>query len=130
MPPCAIMYIGIKPSDRGTVNESEENRMASSTWDDICTSVDNWAKKIGRKAEQLTDTAAIRLRLSAKKADLEEQYTLLGRLTFEHEYTPEQAEQSEADERTTSDKIAQCVAAIHTLREEIDKLSAECEKDT
>ena len=52
-----------------------------------------------------------------------------GRLTFEHEYTPEQAEQSEADERTTSDKIAQCVAAIHTLREEIDKLSAECEKD-
>lgn len=103
--------------------------MASSAWDDICTTVDNWAKKVSRKAEQLTDTAAIRLRLSAKKADLEEQYTLLGRLTFEHEYTVAQSAESEQDERATSDKIAECVATIHALREEIEKLNEECNKN-
>ncbi len=121
------MYIEKTPSDRASVRESEELSMASSAWDDICTTVDSWAKKASRKVEQLTDTAALRLRLSAKKAELEEQYTLLGRLTFEHEYTLEQAEQSEEDERATSDKIAECVATVHALREEIERLSAECE---
>ena len=97
--------------------------MTSSTWDDFCTTVDNWAKKASRKVEQLTDTAAVRLRLSAKRAELEEQYTLLGRLTFEHEHVAAPIEESE---QPISDKIAACVATIHALRDEIGKLEAEC----
>lgn len=103
--------------------------MAASAWDDICTTVDGWAKKVSRKAEQLTDTAALRLRLSAKKAELEEQYTLLGRLTFEHEYTVEQAVEGEQDGRATSDSIADCVATVRALREEIERLKAECDRN-
>ena len=39
----------------------------ASTWDDICKSVDGFAKKASRKVEQLTEEAAIRLKVSAKK---------------------------------------------------------------
>lgn len=101
----------------------------ASTWDDICTTVDSWAQKASRKVEQLADSAALELRLSAKKAELEEQYTLLGKLTFEHEYTVAQSIDGEQDERTTSDKIAECVATIHALREEIERLNEECNKN-
>lgn len=100
--------------------------MASTTWDDICTTVDSWAKKASRKVEQLTDTAAIRLRLSAKKAELEEQYTLLGRLTYEREYVDVPAKE---DVQPISDKIDACVAKIHALRAEIEALEAECKTD-
>ena len=97
--------------------------MASSAWDDICTTVDGWAKKASRKVEQLTDSAALHLRLSAKKAELEEKYTLLGQLTYEHEHV---ATPIEEGEQPISDRIAACVEGIHALRAEIDKLEAEC----
>ena len=98
----------------------------ASTWDDICTTVDSWAKKASHKVEQLADSAALELRLSAKKAELEEQYTLLGRLTFEHEYIANEGTDSE---QPISDKIAACVATIHALRDEIEKLKAACKSD-
>jgi hypothetical protein len=91
----------------------------ASTWDDICTTVDSWAQKASRKVEQLADSAALELRLSAKKAELEEQYTLLGRLTFEREYV---VDEGTVDGQPVSDKIAECVATIHALRKEIETL--------
>ena len=97
--------------------------MASITWDDICATVDSWAKKASRKVEQMTDTAAIRLRLSAKRAELEEQYTLLGQLTYEQEYIAAPAAE---DDQPISGKIAACVEKIHALRAEIEALEAEC----
>ena len=46
----------------------------ANTWDDICKSISGFAKQAGRKLERLSDTAAIRLKISAKKAELEEAY--------------------------------------------------------
>ena len=54
----------------------------SNTWDDICKSVSGFAKKTGRKIEYLSDTAAIRLKISARKADLEEAYIALGQTVY------------------------------------------------
>ncbi len=55
----------------------------ASTWDDICKSISGFAKQTGRKIEDLSDTAAIRLKISAKKADLEEAYITLGKAVYE-----------------------------------------------
>lgn len=100
--------------------------MASSTWDDIRTTVDSFAKKVNRKAEQLTESAAIHLKTSAKKAELDEEYGKLGKLTFARMYdmtaesaTPIVMSDEDSDTATLDQKIAASVARITELREEI-----------
>jgi hypothetical protein len=96
----------------------------ASTWDDICKSVDSFAKKAGRKVEQLTEEAAIRLKISAKKAEMEDAYLELGKLTFE------QINSESADDATDCDPIADKVAEIKALQEEIEKLQQKIATET
>ena len=94
--------------------------MAVSTWDDICKSVDDLTKKINQKAEQLSARAALQLKLSAKRAELEEQYTALGRLTFER-----MAGVTVSTDPCTpciDQSIADATARIAALLEEIEAL--------
>ena len=96
----------------------------ASTWDDICKSVDGFAKKAGRKVEQLTEEAAIRLKISAKKAEMEDAYLALGKLTFER------VNQESACDATDCDPIADKVAQISALQEEIEKLQQKMTQET
>ena len=97
--------------------------MPTPTWDDICKTVDSYAKKAGRKVEEFSESAAIRLKISATKAELEEEYTKLGELTYDRMYnaTESSTPQTDAD---IDVKIADCVAQITALRREISSLQA------
>ena len=93
--------------------------MANANWDDFCKGVGQFAKKAGQKIEELTDTAAIKLKITAKRADLDEEYGKLGKLTFENTY---------ADVAAVSDndrEIAACVKRITALHKEIAVLEAQ-----
>jgi len=97
----------------------------ASTWDDICKSVDGFATKASRKVEQLTEEAAIRLKISAKKAEMEDAYLELGKLTFE------KMNQSDAEsEAPECDAVADKVAEIAALQEEIACLEKKIAKET
>ena len=96
--------------------------MAGTTWNDFCKSVDRFAKKANRKIGELTDTAAIKLKISAKKGELDEEYGKLGRLTYDHTY----AGANTAEDGLDVDRaIAACVDRIGALREEIAALEAQ-----
>ena len=98
--------------------------MAESTWSDICKSVSGFAKRAGRKAEELTETAAIRLKISAKRVELEDAYLALGKLTFAQNCTSTEEQ---------SDDIAACVTAkiadIQTLLDDISLLEQRAGKE-
>ena len=99
----------------------------ATTWDDICKSVDGWTKKANRKVEQLTETAAIRIKISAKKAEMEDAYLALGKLAYESmngvlTVCDEESEPLDA-------RMAAKVAEIAALQEEIATLEQKIEKD-
>ena len=96
----------------------------ASTWDDICKSVDGFAKKASRKVEQLTEEAAIRLKISAKKAEMEDAYLELGKLTFRS-----MTQSDAACEASESDPVADKIAGIATLQEEIAALEKKVAKE-
>ncbi|MBR2621591.1 MAG: hypothetical protein IKC97_04375 [Clostridia bacterium] len=98
--------------------------MAESTWNDICKSVSGFAKKAGRKAEELTEAAAIRLKISAKKAELEEAYLALGKLAYEQANAEPDADTSEVDVR-----FAAKLADISALLDDIAMLEQKLNKD-
>jgi hypothetical protein len=89
--------------------------MAESTWNNICKSVSGFAKRAGRKAEELTETAAIRLKISAKRAELEDAYLALGKLTFEQNYT--------SPEEQTDDIAARVTAKTSDIQTLLDDIS-------
>ncbi len=89
--------------------------MATSTWNDLCTTVNGWGKTINRKAEQLSEATALHLKLSAKRADLEDAYLKLGRLTYEN---------LQSDSTVEDGAIADALLTVATLREEIANLEA------
>ncbi len=99
--------------------------MANTSWDDFCKSVDRFAKKANRKIEELSEAAAVKLKISAKKGELEEAYTKLGKLTFDHTYAGASAED---DGLSVDQQIAACVDTITALREEIAALEAKTSK--
>ncbi|MBE6661021.1 MAG: hypothetical protein E7605_06415 [Ruminococcaceae bacterium] len=98
--------------------------MAESTWNDICKSVGGFAKKAGRKAEELTEAAAIRLKISAKKADLEDAYLALGKLAYEQANAEPDADTSEVDVR-----FAAKLADVSALLDDIAQLEKKIAKD-
>lgn len=101
--------------------------MTSSAWDDICTTVDAFAKKVNGKVEQLTESAAVRLKISAKRAELEEEYGRLGR--YVHEQTCLCVTEDAAEQRLALEqKIAESLETITALCEEIEALEAKSEK--
>lgn len=93
----------------------------STTWEELCNNAKSLSRTITKKAEQLTDEAATRLKLSAKRAELEELFAQLGRLTYEHTNAACECERGE--------EIEQCMARITQMREEIDTLAAKINKD-
>jgi ubiquinone biosynthesis protein UbiJ len=92
------------------------------TWDDICKSVDGWTKKANRKVEQLTETAAIRIKSSARKSEMEDAYLELGKLTYESMTCTEENE-------TPDEAVAAKVAEITALKDEIATLEQKIEKN-
>ena len=98
--------------------------MAESTWNDICKSVGGFAKKAGRKAEELTEAAAIRLKISAKKADLEDAYLALGKLAYEQANAEPDSDTSEVDVR-----FAAKLSDISALLDDIVQLEKKLAKD-
>ena len=96
------------------------------TWDDICKSVDGWTKKANRKVEQLTETAAIRIKISAKKAEMEDAYLELGQLAYESMNSVLTINEQEAEPLDA--RMAAKVAEITALQEEIAALEQKVEK--
>lgn len=88
------------------------------TWDDICKSVDGWTKKANRKMEQMTEAAAIRIKISAKKAEMEDAYLALGKLTYEN-----------AQGADVTDAMAKKMTEITALQTEIDALENKLGKE-
>lgn len=97
------------------------------TWDDICKSVDGWTKKANRKVEQLTETAAVRIKISAKKAEMEDAYLELGKLAYESMNGVLTIVEDETEPLDV--RMAAKVAEIAALQEEIVALEQKIEKD-
>ena len=76
---------------------------------------------IGTAKPTAAEQAAVRLKCSAKKAELEEQYTALGKLTYEQTNAVSPSEKSE--------EIAQCIVRITELLDEIETLQATIENN-
>ena len=101
--------------------------MAISTWDDICASVDAFAKKVSKKTDQLAADAAVRIKISSLKVELEEAYTKLGQMTYENTYAiPVDQDVTAASE--AEEQIKACALSITSLRDQIAALEAEIAK--
>ncbi|MBQ7318679.1 MAG: hypothetical protein IJW97_00665 [Clostridia bacterium] len=107
------------------------------TWNEICAGVDRLAKKINQSVEGVADQAALQLKLSTCRGNLEEEYKTLGKLAYQRLYVAaapaevaesereeEQAE-STAEQTSTDDLTAQinsALARITSLLAEIEML--------
>ena len=103
----------------------------ASTWNDIRSGLNGLAKKVDRRAERLTTCAAIRLKLSAARADLEEEYANLGKLTYQQTYSTIETivlDGQEENELSLDEQIATCVSHIAALNEQIVALEAKAKK--
>ncbi len=110
--------------------------MSTSTWEDIKQSANALARQIGKKTEELTDLAALRIKLSARQSDLEEAYTALGKCAYEELYSrPAEApsqDKAEADAAATdaaqnassADTDEAQKDAPGTIREAADRVTA------
>lgn len=88
-------------------------------WNEFCETAKGVANKALRKTEELADVAAMRIRLKALENRRDEQYKLLGKLTYRQLKTGEsQAEQ-----------IAPVLASLDRLREQIQKQKQEIEDE-
>ena len=83
-----------------------------SKWNDIKSGVGRAASKTAKKANELAESAAQKLRLKAMNTRLSEKYEMLGRLTYKQLKT----------ERSQAEKIAETIDAIDKLREDIKAL--------
>lgn len=90
------------------------------TWEEICDSVKELTGKINRKAEELTDIAALKMKVSSIKADLEDEYQLLGQLAYES-LTSRQIGQEETD----GNESASLTEQIRAVTEKITKMLAD-----
>jgi BMFP domain-containing protein YqiC len=72
--------------------------------------------------EKMTETAAIRIKISAKKAEMEDDYLELGKLAFTSVTSGEEVD-------AQADAITAKVAKIDTLQKEIAALEAKIGKN-
>ena len=88
-------------------------------WDEIYVTAKGMANKAMRKTEELADIAAMRIRLKALENRRDEQYKVLGKLTYRQLKTGE----------SQADKIAPVVANLDQIRGKIRKQIAEIEEE-
>jgi chromosome segregation ATPase len=105
----------------------------TSTWNELRSGMGGLFKTIDRRADKLSSCAAIRLKLSAARAELEEEYTTLGKLTYLRAYAAVDtieldAQDNATDEPSSDEQIAVCVARIDELCEQIAALEAKAKK--
>ena len=88
-------------------------------WDEFYVTAKSMASKAMQKTEELADIAAMRIRLKALESRRDEQYKLLGKLTYRQLKTGE----------SQAEKIAPVVANLDRVREKIRKQMAEIEEE-
>ena len=87
-----------------------------STWDDFKKTVSNLADKTVTKTRELTDAAALKIKIANKEADRDLEYKRLGRLTY--------ARLKASQGRDTSEIVAQISKSIENLDKIIAELKA------
>ncbi len=87
-----------------------------STWDDFKKNVSNLADKTVTKTRELTDAAALKIKIANKEADRDLEYKRLGRLTY--------ARLKASQGRDTSEIVAQISKSIENLDKIIAELKA------
>ena len=95
------------------------------TWDEIRGRVAKITQTINRKAEELSDTAALHIKISSKKSELEEEYHTMGRLAYESLQRPAATPETEAETdagqiQECADRITQLLRDIAALQEKLD----------
>ena len=86
-------------------------------WNNIKSGVGKAADKTMKKASDIADAAALRIKLRAMNAKLSEKYETLGRLTYKQLKT----------EISYAEEIASIITQIDELREEIKVLKQKIE---
>lgn len=79
------------------------------TWNEIKTEVGAFASKAKRRTEEIADITSMRVKLTALKTKLENQYKTLGKLTYNQL----------KGEESLADKISESVIAIDKLKADI-----------
>ncbi len=88
-------------------------------WKNIKNGVSKAADKTAKKASELADAAALRIKLRAMNAKLSDKYETLGRLTYKQLKS----------ERSQAEKIAETIEAIDKLREDAKALKKRIEDE-
>ena len=79
------------------------------TWNEIKTEVGTFAAKAKRRTGEIADITAMRVRLAALKTKLDNQFKVLGKLTYNQL----------KGEESLADKISEAIIAIDKLKEDI-----------
>lgn len=90
-----------------------------SKWDDFKKSVETLADKTVNKTRELTDTAALKIKIANKEADRDTEYKNLGKLAYTKLKNPE----GTSDEITR--QIHECMARLDVICQELSELKKE-----
>ena len=102
-----------------------------SKWDDFKKSVGSFADKTANKTRELTDTAALKIKIANKEADRDTEYRNLGRLAYAKLRCVEGTDPEALTEEisATMDKLDEiCRALAELKREDEARKSAKQEK--
>ena len=87
------------------------------TWNEIKTEVGTFAAKTKRRTEEIADITTMRIKLTAAKNKLDNQFKVLGKLTYN---------QLKNDE-PLAEKISDTISAIDKLKADVDTLEKKIE---
>lgn len=88
-----------------------------STWEDLRSTVNRWTNKVNTVAEEIADQTALQFKLTARRNDLEKEFTAFGKLAYQ-KLCP--ATDDTPDDLT--EQINQSMTRISTLKAELDEL--------
>ena len=91
-----------------------------STWNDFKKSIGSLAEKTANKTRELTDTAALKIKIASREADRDTEYKRLGRLTYSKLKSTDESK----SERLTLD-ISKAIEKLDVINAEIGALRAE-----
>ncbi len=94
-----------------------------SKWDDFKKSVGYYADKTVTKTRELTDSAALKIKIASKEADRDTEYKHLGRLT----YSKLKGTEDNDSEKLTIE-ISEAIDKLERIIAEIDAMKAEEEE--
>ena len=92
-------------------------------WDKIKKNVGNIANKTATKTRELTDTAALKLKIATKEADRDTEYKRLGKLAY-----VKLKELEGFDSASLTESIAASLDSLDKIIEELDALKKEDEE--